>query len=263
MIMSLRDRVALVTGSTSGIGLGIAEVLAAAGADIILSGIGPDETTAAIQADIQERHGVRVGIAHGNLADPAAAATMLAEAEEQLGRVDILVNNAGVQFTAPIESFPAEKWDLVLAVNLSAAFRLMQVALPGMRSRGWGRVVNIASAHGLVASVEKAAYVAAKHGLIGLTKVAGLEYANTGVTVNTVNPGWVLTPLVQAQIDARAARNGTDPEAEGRAMLAEKQEMLRLSTPAHIGAAVAFLCSDGAETMTGTTLTVDGGWTAR
>jgi 3-hydroxybutyrate dehydrogenase len=261
--MGLKGKVALVTGSTSGIGLGIAQALAAAGADIALNGFGDTAAIEALRQQMAQTHGVRVIHANADIADAAAAAAMVGTVQAALGGLDILVNNAGIQFTAPVEEFPIEKWNQVLAVNLSGAFYLMRAAMPAMRAKKWGRVVNIASAHGLVASVHKAAYVAAKHGIIGLTKVAGLEYANDGVTVNAVNPGWVLTPLVQAQIDARAQANGTEPAAEERVMLAEKQEMLRFSTPEHIGAAVLFLCSDGAATMTGTSITIDGGWTAR
>ncbi|MCU0945032.1 MAG: 3-hydroxybutyrate dehydrogenase [Rubritepida sp.] len=261
--MELKGKVALVTGSTSGIGLGIARVLAAAGADVALNGFGDAAAVEALRAEMAAEFGVNCGFYAADISDPAAGAAMVDAVAGTLGGPDILVNNAGIQFTAPIEDFPVETWNQVLAINLSGAFYLMRAALPLMRARGWGRVVNIASAHGLVASTRKAAYVAAKHGIMGLTKVAGLEYANTGVTVNAVNPGWVLTPLVEAQIAARAQANGTTPAQESAAMLGEKQEMLRFSTPGHIGAAVRFLCSDGAETITGTAITVDGGWTAR
>jgi 3-hydroxybutyrate dehydrogenase len=261
--MELKGKVALVTGSTSGIGLGVARVLAAAGADIALNGFGPAEAIEAERAGIEAEFGVRAAHFGADISDPEAAAGMVAAIGAALGGPDILVNNAGIQHTAPIEEFPIDIWNRLLSINLSGAFYLMRAAMPGMRAKGWGRVVNIASAHGLVASVHKAAYVAAKHGLVGLSKVAGLEYANAGVTVNLVNPGWVLTPLVEAQIAARAAANGSDVQTETEAMLREKQEMLRFSTPEHIGAAVRFLCSEGAATMTGSTLQVDGGWTAR
>lgn len=261
--MDLKGRVAIVTGSTSGIGLGVARVLAGAGADIALNGFGDAAEIEALRAGIAATFGVRAGFFPADISDAAACAAMVKRVAGELGGPDILVNNAGIQFTAPIEEFPIEKWNQVLAINLSGAFYLMRAALPRMRARGWGRVVNIASAHGLVGSVHKAAYVAAKHGIMGLTKVAGLEFANTGVTVNAVNPGWVLTPLVEAQIEARAKERGTTRAEEEAAMLGEKQEMLRFSTPEHIGAAVRFLCSEGAGTMTGTAITVDGGWTAR
>jgi 3-hydroxybutyrate dehydrogenase len=261
--MHIKGKVALVTGSTSGIGLGIAQVLAEAGADIALNGFGEPAAIEAVQADITSRHGVRVVHHAADISDAEACDGMVRAVQGALGSLDILVNNAGIQFTAPIEEFPIEKWNQVLAVDLSGAFYLMRAAMPAMRAKRWGRVVNIASAHGLVASTHKAAYVAAKHGILGLTKVAALEYANDGVTVNAVNPGWVLTPLVKAQIEARAKERNSSPEEEERAMLAEKQEMLEFSTPEQIGAAVLFLCSDGARTITGTSLSVDGGWTAR
>jgi 3-hydroxybutyrate dehydrogenase len=261
--MSLRGKVALVTGSTSGIGLGIARCLAAAGADVALNGFGEAGAIEALRRDIEAEHGVRAIHAPADIADAQGCRGMVEAAWRHLGALDILVNNAGIQATHPIEEFPVERWNQVLAVDLSGAFYAMRVAMPAMRAKGWGRVVNIASAHGLVASAHKAAYVAAKHGLLGLTKVAALEYANTGVTVNAVCPGWVLTPLVERQIADRAAANGTDAETEARGLLAEKQPMLRFSTPEHIGAAVLYLCSEGAATVTGIHLPVDGGWTAQ
>jgi 3-hydroxybutyrate dehydrogenase len=261
--MSLKGKAALVTGSTSGIGLGIARILAAAGADVALNGFGEAAEIETLRRGLEAEHGVHVVFAPADIADPDACARMVADTRRRLGSLDILVNNAGIQATHPIEAFPVERWNQVLAVDLSGAFYAMRVALPAMREAGWGRVVNIASAHGLVASAQKAAYVAAKHGLLGLTKVAAIEYANTGVTVNAVCPGWVLTPLVERQIADRAAANGTGPEEETRRLLSEKQPMLRFSTPEQIGAAVLYLCSDGAATVTGTHLPVDGGWTAQ
>ena len=261
--MMLKGKVALVTGSTSGIGLGIARGLASAGADVALNGFGEAGEIEALRRAIEAEHGVRVILAQADISDAAACAAMVDTAARQLGALDILVNNAGIQATYPLEEFPVERWDQVLAVNLSGAFYAMRATMPAMRSRGWGRVVNIASAHGLVASTNKAAYVAAKHGLLGLTKVAALEYANTGVTVNAVCPGWVLTPLVEQQIARRAEETGAGIEAATRELLAEKQPMLRFSTREHIAAAVLYLCSAGAETVTGTHLSVDGGWTAQ
>ncbi len=261
--ISLKGRVALVTGSTSGIGLGIAEVLAEAGADIVLNGFGDLAEIARITAELAARHSVRTHFIGADISDPEACAGMVQEAIATLGAVDILVNNAGIQHTALVEDFPIDKWEKVIAINLSGAFFLMRAALPGMKAKGWGRVVNIASAHGLVASASKSAYVAAKHGLLGLTKVAAIECANAGVTVNAVCPGWVLTPLVEKQIADRAARNGTDPKAEAQAMLAEKQPMLKFSTPESIGAAALYFCSEHAASVTGTHLSVDGGWTAQ
>jgi 3-hydroxybutyrate dehydrogenase len=191
------------------------------------------------------------------------AAALVGRAREALGAVDILVNNAGIQHTATIAEFPVAKWDAVIGLNLSAPFHCMQAAIPGMVAAGWGRIINIASAHGLVGSAQKSAYVAAKHGLMGLTKVGAIELANTGVTVNAICPGWVLTPLVQAQIDARAAAGGLSPDAVAQAMLGEKQAMHQFTTPEGLGGLAVFLCSDAARTMTGAGLSMDGGWVAQ
>jgi len=261
--MELKGKVALVTGSTSGIGLGIARVLAGAGADIAMNGFGDPAEIEKLRSDLAAEFGVRCAFVAADISDPAACAAMIESATAELGAVDVLVNNAGVQFTAAVEEFPIEQWNRIIAINLSGAFYAMHAALPGMMKKGWGRVVNIASAHGLVASEHKAAYVAAKHGLLGLTKVAALEQANTGVTVNAICPGWVLTPLVQKQIEERAKTNGTSVQQEEHALLAEKQPMLKFSTPEHIGAAARYLCSDGAATVTGIALSVDGGWVAQ
>jgi 3-hydroxybutyrate dehydrogenase len=261
--MTLKGKIAMITGSTSGIGLGIARGLAAAGADIALNGFGDAREIEALRQAIEAEHGVRAILAQADISEARACAGMVDGVVRELGGIDILVNNAGVQATHPLEEFPVERWEQVLAVNLSGAFYAMRAAMPAMRGRGWGRVVNIASVHGLVASQHKAAYVAAKHGLLGLTKVAALEYANTGVTVNAVCPGWVLTPLVERQIEQRAGEGGIGAEAAARELLAEKQPMLRFSTPAHIAAAVLYFCSEEAETVTGAQLSVDGGWTAQ
>ena len=260
--MSLQGRIALITGSTSGIGLGIAHALAAAGADVMLNGFGSPE---AIQTAIDgvAAHGVRVQYDAADLMRPDGAAGLVSRTRAALGGLDILVNNAGIQHTATIAEFPPEKWDAVIALNLSAPFHCMQVAIPGMVAAGWGRIINIASAHGLVASAQKAAYVAAKHGLMGLTKVGAIELANTGVTVNAICPGWVLTPLVQAQIDARAKAAGTPPDQVAHALLTEKQPMAKFTTPEGLGGLAVFLCSDAAATMTGVPLSMDGGWTAQ
>lgn len=259
---SLSGKVALVTGSTSGIGLGIARCLGAQGADLMLNGFGEAGAIEALRAGLAGELGVRVEHDGADMMQPAQVAGLVRQTRAMLGGVDILVNNAGIQHTAEIEEFPAERWDAVIAINLSAAFHAMQAAIPGMTGKGWGRIVNIASAHGLVGSAQKSAYVAAKHGLIGLTKVAAIELANTGVTVNAVCPGWVLTPLVQAQLDARAAREGLDIEAVKRALLTEKQPMAQFTTPEGIGGLVVFLCSEAARTMTGAPLSIDGGWVA-
>ncbi|MCC6717972.1 MAG: 3-hydroxybutyrate dehydrogenase [Acetobacteraceae bacterium] len=259
----LRGKVALVTGSTSGIGLGIAHALAGAGADIVMNGFGDPGDIARLREDIASRHGVRVAYVPADISDAYAVAQMVAQGTAELGAVDVLVNNAGIQFVAPIESFPPAEWGRVIAVNLTGAFLAMQAAIPGMKARGWGRIINIASAHGLVASAEKSAYVAAKHGLVGLTKVAALELANDGVTCNAICPGWVLTPLVEVQVKARAEAAGITVEEAKRQMVTEKQAMNRFTTPEQIGATAVFLCSEGAATITGTSISVDGGWVAQ
>src|SRR5688500_248458 len=255
-------RVAVVTGSTSGIGLGVARALAAEGAAVMLNGFGTRE---AIDAAIADVAAFSAPVAHSaaDVSRPDEIADMLAQARRALGPVDILVNNAGIQYTAPVEQFPVERWDAILAVNLSAAFHATRAVLPAMRERNWGRIVNIASTHGLVASVHKAAYVAAKHGLVGLTKVIALETATTGVTCNAVCPGWVLTPLVQKQIDDLAVREGLLAAEAREALLADKQPSHQFATPEQLGAAVAFLCSEAAAQIRGIALPVDGGWLAQ
>ncbi len=260
---SLRGKVALVTGSTSGIGFGIAAAMAEAGADIVLNGLGQARDIDSLTASLADRHSVRVRFDGADMSKPAQIRAMVETTEQNFGRLDILVNNAGIQHTAAIEEFPDDRWDAIIGINLSAAFHAIKVSLPGMRARGWGRVLNIASAHGLVASAHKAGYVAAKHGLVGLTKVVAIESANTGVTCNAICPGWVLTPLVQKQIDAKAAREGISGEVASNGILAEKQPMLRFSTPPQLGALAVFLCSDAAATITGTAMPMDGGWVAQ
>jgi 3-hydroxybutyrate dehydrogenase len=259
----LKGKVAIVTGSTSGIGLGIARMLTGQGADIVLNGFGDAGEIEAIRSGIEREHGVRAVYDGADMSKGDAVRGLVAATVEKLGRVDILVNNAGIQFTAPVEEFPAEKWDAILAINLSAAFHGIAAAVPVMKKQGWGRIVNIASAHGLVASTHKAAYVAAKHGLIGLTKVVGLETAGTGVTCNAVCPGWVRTPLVEKQIGAIAADKGISQEEAARQLLGEKQPSMTFVTPEQLGGTVAFLCSAAAEQITGTSVSVDGGWTAQ
>ncbi|CAH2599972.1 D-beta-hydroxybutyrate dehydrogenase [Rhodovastum atsumiense] len=260
--MSLKGRIALVTGSTSGIGLGIARALAAEGADIVLNGFGALDEIEAVKVEIAAK-GVRVAYHGADISRPDQVAGMVEQTQAEFGGLDILVNNAGVQHVASIAEFPAEQWDRVIAINLSGAFHATKAAIPGMTAKGWGRIINVASAHGLVASPQKAAYVAAKHGIIGLTKVAGIELANTGVTCNAICPGWVLTPLVQKQIEDRARREGRDVAAMTHDLLTEKQPMAKFSTPESIGAVAVFLCSDAAATITGTQISVDGGWTAQ
>jgi 3-hydroxybutyrate dehydrogenase len=261
--MSLGRKVALVTGSTSGIGRGIARVLASQGADIVLNGFGNAEEIETLRAGIAAEFAVRASYSGADLSRPDQIAEMVGGAQQQFGSLDILVNNAGIQFTAVVEEFPVERWDAVIAINLSGVFHAMRAAIPGMRAKGWGRIINIASAHGLVASTQKAAYVAAKHGVLGLTKVAALELANSGVTANAICPGWVLTPLVEKQLRDRAQQNGTDMATEQRQLVAEKQPMSQFTTPEQIGALAAFLCSDQAKTITGAPLSIDGGWVAQ
>ncbi|MDA8251252.1 MAG: 3-hydroxybutyrate dehydrogenase, partial [Rhodospirillales bacterium] len=223
--MSLKGKVALVTGSTSGIGLGVARALAAQGADVMTNGFGDAAEIERLRRQIAEEFGVRVGYSGADISKPDAIRGMVAQAAQELGSVDILVNNAGIQFTAPIEDFPDEQWDRVIAINLSGVFHGTKAAIPLMKRRGWGRIVNIASAHGLVASPLKSAYVAAKHGVVGLTKVTAIEVAGTGITANAICPGWVLTPLVQKQLDERAQREGKSVADVKHAFLAEKQPL--------------------------------------
>ena len=228
----LKSKVAVVTGSTSGIGLGIARALAAAGADLMINGFGE-------------------------------AAAIAAPGDCRGPRVDVLVNNAGIQHVAPVHEFPLERWDAVIAINLTAVFLTTRAVLPQMLARDWGRIINIASVHGLVASVDKSAYVASKHGVVGFTKGVALETATTGITCNAICPGWVLTPLVQKQIDALAARDKLDPDEARVKLLGEKQPSLEFTTPEELGALAAFLCSDAAAQLSGVALPVDGGWLAR
>jgi 3-hydroxybutyrate dehydrogenase len=216
-----------------------------------------------LRANMAAEFGVRVGYNGADVSKPDQIAAMVRAAVTELGGIDILVNNAGIQFTANIEDFPAERWDAIIAINLSSAFHAMQAAIPSMKAKGWGRIINIASAHGLVASAQKSAYVAAKHGIIGLTKVAAVELANSGVTANAICPGWVLTPLVEKQLADRAQREGRDVEQVKHALLTEKQPMAQFSTPGQIGALALFLCSEEARTITGAPLSIDGGWVAQ
>jgi len=256
--MSLQGKTALVTGSTSGIGLGIALTLAKAGADLVLNGFG--DASAVIEQVRQ--YGGKVGHHSADVSDVAQIADMIAYAEREFGGVDILVNNAGIQHVDAVEDFPVESWDKIIAINLSSVFHTTRLSLPGMRARGWGRIVNIASVHGLVGSTGKAAYVAAKHGVIGLTKVVGLETAATQVTCNAICPGWVLTPLVQKQIDDRAAETG-DLEQAKHDLLAEKQPSLEFVTPSQLGELTLFLCSEAGAQVRGAAWNIDGGWLAR
>ena len=261
--MSLKQKVAVVTGSTSGIGLGIARALAGAGADVVLNGFGDAAAIEELRAGMAADFGVRVGYHGADLSKPAEIGDLIGYAVREFGSVDILVNNAGIQHVAPVEEFAPERWDAVIAINLSAVFHGIHHALPVMKQRGWGRIISVSSVHGLVASVNKSAYVAAKHGVIGLTKTVALETAGTGVTCNAICPGWVLTPLVQKQIDALAAGKGI-PEPQAKAeLLGAKQPSGEFVTPDQLGALAVFLCSDAAAQMTGGSVTMDGGWTAQ
>jgi len=261
--MKLNGKTAIVTGSTSGIGLGIARALGSAGANLLLNGFGDAAQIEALRAGLAKEFGVKVAYSGADMSKPDQVRAMVKAAVEQLGSADILVNNAGIQHTAPVETFPPDRWDAVIAINLSSAFHAIQAALPGMKARNWGRIVNIASVHGLVASTEKAAYVAAKHGMLGLTKVVALEMAKTGITCNAICPGWVLTPLVQKQIDDRAKREGISAEQAKTELLAEKQPSGEFATPEQMGALCVFLCSDAAAQIRGVALPVDGGSVAQ
>ena len=255
----LKGKTALVTGSTSGIGLGLAKALAAQGANIVMNGFGEvDAAVAQVKA-----LGVQVSYHGADMSKPAEIEAMVRHAEVTFGGVDILVNNAGIQHVARVENFPPERWDAVIAINLSSAFHASRFALPGMQVRNWGRILNIASVHGLVASAEKSAYVAAKHGLVGLTKVTALENATSGVTCNAICPGWVLTPLVQKQVDAKAAALGISNEDAKRQLLAEKEPSLQFTTPEELGALAVFLCSAAADNVRGVAWNMDGGWAAQ
>ena len=256
--MSLSGKTALVTGSTSGIGLGIAQVLADAGANLLINGFGdPAEALEKLRA-----LGVRAEYHPADLSDPTQVAALFEYAAQTFGTVDVLVNNAGVQHVAPVDQFPVERWDQIIALNLSAVFHTTRLALPGMRARGWGRIVNVASVHGHVGSTGKAAYVAAKHGVIGLTKVVALETAREAITCNAICPGWVLTPLVQTQIDARIAA-GCEPDQARDDLLGEKQPSRAFVEPLHLGELVLFLCSEAGSQVRGAAWNVDGGWLAQ
>lgn len=261
--MTLKGKVALVTGSTSGIGLGIAEALAKQGSNIMLNGFGDVTEIENLRTVLQRENSITVAYSAADLSDSKQARELVAETEKTFGRIDILVNNAGIQFVSPIETFPIEKWNQIIAVNLSASFHTISAAIVGMKQRGWGRIINIASAHGLVASKNKAAYVASKHGIVGLTKVVALENATENITCNAICPGWVLTPLVQKQVDAWAKRDGITIEEAKIALLSEKQPALRFVKSEEVGEMVVYLCSDGARLVNGTTLSIDGGWTAQ
>ena len=258
----LRDHTAVITGATSGIGLGLAEAFAAAGSRVAINGIATAQEANALVTRLQ-RHNTDALYYPADLADPKQCAALIEAAETRFGAVDILINNAGIQYVAPVEEFPADRWDAILAINLSAAFHTIRAALPAMQQRGWGRIINIASVHGHVASTHKAAYVAAKHGLVGLTRVVALENATRGITCNAICPGFVLTPLVEQQIDDRALQHGITKEEGTRALVREKQPTEKFTTVEDIAALAIFLCSPAAANITGTSLPIDGGWMAQ
>jgi len=260
---ALSGRAAIVTGSTSGIGLGIARAFAAAGANVMLNGLGGAADVEQARLGLASEYGVKIAYDGADMSKPDAVAALVANAQRAFGRVDILVNNAGIQHVAPVEDFPAAKWDAILAINLSAAFHAIKAALPIMKERGWGRIVNVASAHGLVASPYKAAYVAAKHGIVGLTKVVALETAEAGITVNAICPGYVWTPLVEKQIEDQARSHNLPRERVVREVLLARQPNKRFATVEEIGALAVFLAGEAAASITGAALPVEGGWTAQ
>ena len=255
----LKGKTALVTGSTSGIGLGIAKALARQGANIVLNGFGDTQGPRAEIAAL----GVKVGYRGADMSKPGEIEAMMAYAAAEFGRVDILVNNAGIQHVARIEDFPVERWDAIIAINLSSAFHATRLALPAMRQADWGRIINVASVHGLVASAEKSAYVAAKHGIVGLTKVTALENATTGVTCNAICPGWVLTPLVQKQVDAKAAALGISNDEAKKVLLGDKEPSMQFTTPDELDELAVFFCSSAGNNVRGVAWTMDGGWIAQ
>lgn len=255
----LKNKTALVTGSTSGIGLGIAKALARQGANVMLNGFGNVE---AAQAEVAA-FGTRVSYHGADMSQPEQIEAMMAAAASEFGRVDILVNNAGIQHVANIEEFPLERWNAIIAINLSSTFHTTRLALPAMKETNWGRIINVASVHGLVGSAGKAAYVAAKHGVVGLTKVTALETATSGVTCNAICPGWVLTPLVQQQVDAKAAAQGISNEQATRQLLGEKEPSMQFTTPEELGELAVFFCSPAGNNVRGVAWNMDGGWTAQ
>lgn len=259
----IQGRNAIITGSTSGIGRGIALKLAADGTRVMINGFGEDTDIADLLAELEKLSGKKPIYSPADMSDPAQIEAMMALAENELGDVDILVNNAGIQFVSPIEDFPTDKWNQIIAINLSAAFHTSKAVVPGMKSRGWGRIINLASAHSLVASPYKSAYVAAKHGIAGLTKTVALEVAEHGITVNAVSPGYVLTPLVEAQIPATAKARGISEKDVIQTVMLSNQPTRKFVEIEDVAATVAFLCSDAAKGITGSNMTVDGGWTAQ
>lgn len=260
---SLKGKTALVTGSTSGIGLGIARTFAAEGANIVFNGFGDAKEIEKLRSDVASEFDVQTLYHNADMSKPAEIEAMMKAASEKFGGVDVLVNNAGIQHVANIEDFPVEKWDAIIAINLSSAFHTTRLALPHMKVKNWGRIINVASAHGLVGSAQKSAYVASKHGIVGFTKVTALETAQSGVTCNAICPGWVLTPLVQKQVDARAAQKNISVEEAKKSLVAEKQPSGEFVTPEQLGALAVFLCSDAASQVRGVAWNMDGGWVAQ
>lgn len=260
--MSLSSKTAVVTGSNSGIGLGIARSLALAGANVVLNSYTDSEEDHALANRLGQETDTQVAYQQADMSDPEACKALIDKTKERFGQVDILVNNAGIQFVSPIEEFPASKWDAIIAINLSSAFHTSAAAVPLMRAQGWGRIINVASAHGLTASPYKTAYVAAKHGVVGLTKTVALETAEEDITCNAICPGYVMTPLVEAQIPEQMATHGMDRETVMREVMLTRQPSKEMATTDQIGGTAVFLCSEAAKQITGTTISVDGGWTA-
>lgn len=259
----LKGKSAVITGSTSGIGLGIARALAAQGVDVTINGFGDAGAIEAARAELERTYGVRVRYSAADMTRPGEIAALIAQAEQASGAVDILVNNAGIQHVAPVEDFPLDRWDAIIAVNLSSAFHSTRAVLPGMKRRGWGRILNVASAHGLVASPYKSAYIAAKHGIVGFTKTVALEVARQGITCNAICPGYVLTPLVEKQIDDQARTHGLPREEVIEKVMLERQPSKQFVKVEEVAALAVFLCSESAASMTGAALSVDGGWVAQ
>lgn len=259
----LKGLSAVVTGSTSGIGLGIATVLASKGANLVINGFGEAAAIETVRADLEAKYGVKVVYSGADISKPDEVKAMVDLCVSSFGAIDILVNNAGIQYTESVEDFPIERWNAIIAINLSGVFFGAQAALPHMKAKGFGRIINIGSVHGLIGSTHKVAYVAAKHGVVGMSKVIALETAGTGITCNTICPGWVHTPLVQKQIEAIAADEGISLEAAGEKLLIEKQPSKQFATPEQMGELAAFLSSEAASQMTGIAIPVDGGWTAQ
>jgi len=259
----LKGKNAIVTGSTSGIGLAIAHALADQGCNILLNGFADKPAITALVTELQDKYKIRVDYSPADMTKPNDIVDMVAMCERVFGRTDILVNNAGIQSTGAVDGYPIEKWDSIIAINLSSSFHSIRAALPGMKKRNYGRIINIASVHGLVASENKGAYVAAKHGLIGLTKVVALENATANITCNAICPGWVHTPLVDKQVEDRAKKDGRSIEETTPIMIGEKQPNKRFVEASQIGALAVFLCDDNGSSITGSSYTIDGGWTAQ